>query len=196
MDPISLRVEIIWDNTPKSIWTGSTMEKYRSLGMTNRGEVGERFVRRYLKAHGIETENGGRTSPTDLSIKGNRFEVKTASLGSNGTFQFNHPTIPLPPRPSNLFAPPTNPLRPKESKCLDSASLTEPPPPWNPPTMEDLGQSFFFAPSGLSGSTSPAVAGDGVGDWGVCLSFPNLSLAVSALRVVGPLQSRGAMLKC
>ena len=90
MDPISLMVEIICENTPKSIWTDSPMEGYRSLGMTNRGEVGEQFVRRYLKAHDIETENGVRTSPTDLSIQGSRFEVKTASLGGNGTFQFNH----------------------------------------------------------------------------------------------------------
>ena len=108
MDPISLMVEIIWENTPKSIWTESPMEDYRSLGRTNRGEVGEPFVRRYLKDHGIETENGGRTSPTDLSTKGNRFEVKTASLSP---------------------APPTNPPRPKKSQYSSSASQTDPPPP-------------------------------------------------------------------
>ena len=49
MDPISLMVEIICENTPKSIWTDSPMEGYRSLGMTNRGEVGEQFVRRYFR---------------------------------------------------------------------------------------------------------------------------------------------------
>ena len=60
------------------------------LGNTNRGEIGEEFVRRYLAAHGIDTGNGGRTSKTDIRIDDVRFEVKTASLGAGGTFQFNH----------------------------------------------------------------------------------------------------------
>ena len=34
--------------------------------------------------------NGSRTSKTDLRIGSSSFEVKTASLGVNGTFQFNH----------------------------------------------------------------------------------------------------------
>ena len=34
--------------------------------------------------------NGGRTSETDLKIGDRYFEVKTASLGATGTFQFNH----------------------------------------------------------------------------------------------------------
>ncbi len=60
------------------------------LGNTNRGGIGEEFVKRYLAQHDIEVGNGGRTSRTDLSIGDLRFEVKTASLGANGTFQFNH----------------------------------------------------------------------------------------------------------
>ncbi len=60
------------------------------LGNTNRGEIGEEFIRRYLRQHGIRAGNGGRTSKTDLRIFDERFEVKTASLGANGTFQFNH----------------------------------------------------------------------------------------------------------
>ena len=60
------------------------------LGNTNRGAIGEEFVRRYLAAHDIETGNGGRTSETDIRIDDVRFEIKTASLGANGTFQFNH----------------------------------------------------------------------------------------------------------
>ena len=60
------------------------------LGNTNRGEIGEEFIRRYLAHHEIEVGNGGRTSRTDLRIGSLRFEVKTASLGANRTFQFNH----------------------------------------------------------------------------------------------------------
>ena len=72
------------------MWGDSPFIRYRSLANTNRGQVGEEFVRCYLAAHSIETENGGRTSETDFRVGEFRFEVKTASLGKNGTFQFNH----------------------------------------------------------------------------------------------------------
>jgi hypothetical protein len=60
------------------------------LGNTNRGEIGEEFVRRYLTASGIKVANGSRASKTDMQIAGKWFEIKTASLGAKGTFQFNH----------------------------------------------------------------------------------------------------------
>lgn len=90
MNPIELLVEIIKEHAPKDIWQGSPLLGYRHLGNTNRGEIGEEFVRRYLKKAGITVGNGGRTSRTDMQIAGHAFEVKTASLGANGTFQFNH----------------------------------------------------------------------------------------------------------
>ena len=90
VDPIALMMDVIRDNTPNDIWVGSPLLAYRSLGNTNRGEVGEQFIRRYLAAAGIRTGNGNRTSPTDMRIGKAAVEVKTASLGSTGTFQFNH----------------------------------------------------------------------------------------------------------
>lgn len=60
------------------------------LGNTNRGEIGEEFVRRYLRTFNFDVGNGNRTSRTDLQVNGRAFEVKTASLGAKGTFQFNH----------------------------------------------------------------------------------------------------------
>lgn len=36
------------------------------------------------------SDKGNRTSLTDMLIGGHHFEVKTASLGANSTFQFNH----------------------------------------------------------------------------------------------------------
>ena len=90
VNPVELLVEIIREQAPKDIWRDSPLVGYRMLGNTNRGEIGEEFVRRYLAAHSIETGNGGRTSETDIRVGGLRFEVKTASLGANGTFQFNH----------------------------------------------------------------------------------------------------------
>lgn len=63
---------------------------YRLLGNTNRGEIGEEFVRRYLRDAGMEISHGNRTEEIDLVVEGYSAEIKTASLGANGTFQFNH----------------------------------------------------------------------------------------------------------
>jgi len=90
MKPVDLLASIIRTHTPKDIWRDSPLIGYRMLGNTNRGEIGEEFVRRYLEYNGIRAENGGRTSKTDLLIGSLQFEIKTASLGGNGTFQFNH----------------------------------------------------------------------------------------------------------
>lgn len=90
MNPVELLVEVIREHAPEDIWQDSPLMGYRLLGNTNRGEIGEEFIRRFLRAADIEVSNGGRTSVTDMTIAQRRFEVKTASLGSNGTFQFNH----------------------------------------------------------------------------------------------------------
>ena len=90
MNAVDLLVEIIKEHAPEDIWQGSPLIGYRSLGNTNRGEIGEEFIRRYLRAAGIDAGNGGRTSLTDMRVSGRKFEVKTASLGANRTFQFNH----------------------------------------------------------------------------------------------------------
>ena len=90
MNPVALLIEVIKEHAPKDIWIGSPLIAYRRLGMTNRGEIGEQFIRRFLNENGIPAGNGGRTSKTDLHIGDTAFEVKTASLGANGTFQFNH----------------------------------------------------------------------------------------------------------
>lgn len=90
MNPVDLLVTIIREHAPEDIWQDSPLIGYRMLGNTNRGEIGETFVRRYLERHKLPVGNGSRTSRTDLRIGTLRFEVKTASLGANRTFQFNH----------------------------------------------------------------------------------------------------------
>ncbi len=90
MTPVDILIEIINEHTPKDIWRDSPLAGYRRLGNTNRGEIGEEFIRRYLRTVNIPVSNGKRTSPTDLRIWDRQFEVKTASLGANNTFQFNH----------------------------------------------------------------------------------------------------------
>ena len=62
MNAIDLFAEIIKEHTPEDIWQESPLIDYRSLGNTNRGEIGEEFVRRYLKANDVKVSNGNRTS--------------------------------------------------------------------------------------------------------------------------------------
>lgn len=90
VNPIKLLVEIIKEHAPKDIWLRSPVAGYRRLGNTNRGEIGEEFVRRYLEESKIKVTRGIRTALTDMRILKNHLEIKTASLGANGTFQFNH----------------------------------------------------------------------------------------------------------
>lgn len=90
IDVVALLQQIIREHTPENIWLDSPLVGYRILGNTNRGEVGEEFVRIYLGNNGIKVENGSRVDPTDFRIGDIQFEVKTASLGAKGTFQFNH----------------------------------------------------------------------------------------------------------
>ena len=68
MNPVDLLVMIIREHAPEDIWQDSPLIGYRMLGNTNRGEIGEEFVRRYLDQHEIRVSNGGRTSRTDLRI--------------------------------------------------------------------------------------------------------------------------------
>lgn len=90
VNPIKLLVEIIKEHAPEDIWLESPVAGYRRLGNTNRGEIGEEFVRRYLEESKIKVTRGVRTALTDMRILKNHLEIKTASLGANGTFQFNH----------------------------------------------------------------------------------------------------------
>jgi hypothetical protein len=90
VNPVALLVRIIKEHAPEDIWQRSPVAGYRLLGNTNRGEIGEEFVRRYLKQSKIEVTRGIRTALTDMDILKSHLEIKTASLGANGTFQFNH----------------------------------------------------------------------------------------------------------
>jgi len=54
VNPIRLLVEIIKEHAPEDIWLESPVAGYRRLGNTNRGEIGEEFVRRYLEESKIK----------------------------------------------------------------------------------------------------------------------------------------------
>lgn len=90
LSAVDLLIEIIRENSPRSKWTDAPLEEFRRVANTNRGEIGEQFIRRYLAQAGIKTGNGSRVTRTDLVIRGKRIEVKTASEDVGGHYQFNH----------------------------------------------------------------------------------------------------------
>ena len=91
MNAVQLLLEVIRDHTPSSKWAGSTLEPFRQVANTNRGDIGEDFLFRYLNQSGIRAiRNDSRVDVWDLEIEGRKFEVKTASEDMSGAFQFNH----------------------------------------------------------------------------------------------------------
>ena len=90
-NPVELMIDVIRENTPETIWTNAPLEAFRGVANTNRGNIGEEFIRRFLTQHGIAVDStGSRVSRSDMRIAEKNFEVKTASQDSNGSFQFNH----------------------------------------------------------------------------------------------------------
>ena len=91
MNAIELMQKVIEEFSPPSIWKGSPLEPFRQTANTNRGDIGEEFVFRYLQKFDIKvTKSESRILEWDLQIVGKRFEVKTASEDTGGSFQFNH----------------------------------------------------------------------------------------------------------
>ena len=91
MSALALMQEVIRRHSPKTIWTGSPLESFRRVANTNRGDIGEEFVYRYLKQFAIPvSQSESRVKEWDLMIAGKRFELKTASEDVGGAFQFNH----------------------------------------------------------------------------------------------------------
>lgn len=97
LNPLDLMLEVIREHTRQTIWTDAPLEAFRQVANTNRGDIGEEFVRRYLSQHKIVvSEPGSRVSRSDMQIAGRQFEIKTASEDSNGGFQFNHVRLDRP----------------------------------------------------------------------------------------------------
>ena len=92
MSAVDLMLAVIRDNSPASIWTGAPLEAFRRVENTNRGDIGEEFLTRYLVSHGgfSVRKSDLRAERQDMQIESRSFEIKTASLGANRTFQFNH----------------------------------------------------------------------------------------------------------
>ena len=80
MNPLELMLEVIQEHTPTSKWYGTTLEPFRQVANTNRGDIGEEFIFRYLSNSGITVGKGvSRIEAWDLEVGNLKFEVKTAS---------------------------------------------------------------------------------------------------------------------
>ena len=90
MSAVDLLIEVIREHSRPTKWTGAPLEEFRRVENTNRGEIGEDFLKRYLVLNEIGVSSESRITPTDLIIEGRSFEVKTASEDVAGGFQFNH----------------------------------------------------------------------------------------------------------
>ncbi len=82
--------EVLAEQSTKDRWANQPFERIRRVQTAKRGEIGQRLVVRLCAALGLKTEIGAKQSPWDIRIEGRTFEVKTATEGSNSTFQFNH----------------------------------------------------------------------------------------------------------
>ena len=63
MNPLELMLEVIEEHTPASKWSGATLEPFRQVANTNRGDIGEEFIFRYLNRSGVAVNKGASRVP-------------------------------------------------------------------------------------------------------------------------------------
>ena len=61
MNPLELMLEVIEEHTPASKWSGATLEPFRQVANTNRGDIGEDFIFRVLEPFWCYCQQGGLT---------------------------------------------------------------------------------------------------------------------------------------
>ncbi len=86
----SILLEVLEGYSTEDRWTDAPFERIRRIQTAMRGQIGQHLIARLCDALGLESETGKVQSPWDIMIEGRTFEVKTATEGSNLTFQFNH----------------------------------------------------------------------------------------------------------
>lgn len=53
MSAVALFLEVVREHTRKSKWTEATLSPFRQVANTNRGDIGEDFLCRYLRHAGV-----------------------------------------------------------------------------------------------------------------------------------------------
>lgn len=88
--------ETVHRNTGENMWTGAPLDGVKGLPATTIGTIGEDLTHGLCGKTGLlgelsMTPAGGRGRMSwDIRIEGRTFEIKTATLGADGRFQFNN----------------------------------------------------------------------------------------------------------
>ena len=94
--PTEILAAVLAAHAPDDRWAMQPFARIKQI-QPKIGDVGQEFVERLCAEIGFACEfpvtaDGRRTrmSPWDIRIEGKTFEIKTATEGDRGTFQFNH----------------------------------------------------------------------------------------------------------
>lgn len=89
-DPKKIFLEVVGSKAIDAKWSGKPHQIFKSLPNSNKGDVGEEFIRRYAEELGFTVVKTQRLGDWDLTIQGKKFEIKLATEDVSGAFQFNH----------------------------------------------------------------------------------------------------------
>lgn len=80
MNAVDLLANIIQEHSPKDIWRNSPFAGYRLLGNTNRSEIGEEFIRRYLGSVGIKVLRNQQIGALRRSVNRRSAEAQSVPI--------------------------------------------------------------------------------------------------------------------
>ena len=97
IDETAIMLAVLADHADHDKWNGAPFEKIKRTSNTKVGDIGQDFLERVCGELNFEcvfplNKKGVRAkqSPWDVQINGVKFELKTATEDTNGSFQFNH----------------------------------------------------------------------------------------------------------
>lgn len=89
-DALAILERIALEYVKDDMWTDSRFGFINGFSSTVIGTIGESFGHEMCCETGLSGEFPGRRLSWDIRINGRTFEIKTATHGSGGTFQFNN----------------------------------------------------------------------------------------------------------
>lgn len=97
MDVNSLLLEVLALHIDSPKWNQAIFERVKRVSNTKVGSVGQDFIERIAKLNAIDVGfplnslgKKASQSPWDIQLNGIKFELKTATEDTVGSFQFNH----------------------------------------------------------------------------------------------------------
>ena len=94
MSAVDVFLEVIRSQTKVDKWMGSHLETFRRVASTNRGEIGEEFIRCYLAQFGIESHRAkNRVAKCDIAIGIWRFLPGSRSIRASPFERIPRPDV-------------------------------------------------------------------------------------------------------